>query len=125
MQLTENAKKVLENRILRKDENGNVIETPEEMMARVAKTVAGVETEREKENIWYFQFYNIMDNPYFLPNSPCLANAGTDIKQLMACFVLPIEDDMESIMGTLKDAAIIHKTGGRHGILLLQPKTCK
>lgn len=114
MQITENAKKVLENRILRKDEEGNVIETPEEMLVRVARAIADNETEFDKFD-WKEKFYDIMDNLYFLPNSPCLMNAGIPGGQLMACFVLPIEDNMESIMGTLRDAALIHKSGGGTG----------
>ena len=114
MQITENAKKVLENRILRKDEEGNVIETPEEMLVRVARAIADNETEFDKFD-WKEEFYDIMDNLYFLPNSPCLMNAGIPGGQLMACFVLPIEDNMESIMGTLRDAALIHKSGGGTG----------
>lgn len=102
MQITENAKKVLENRILRKDEEGNVIETPEEMVRRVTGTVA----RNEKE---FADFNLVMDNLYFLPNSPCLANAGTNMPQLQACFVLPIEDSMESIFGTLADMATVFK----------------
>lgn len=124
MKLTENAMKVLENRILRKDENGNVVETPEEMVQRVAATIADATTmvapdgtiDRIYEGrIIENEFADIMRNLYFLPNSPCLANAGTEIEQLLACFVLPIEDDMESIMGTLKDAAMIHRSGGGTG----------
>ncbi len=114
MQITENAKKVLENRILRKDEEGNVIETPEEMLVRVARAIADNETEFDNFD-WKEKFYDIMDNLYFLPNSPCLMNAGIPGGQLMACFVLPIEDNMESIMGTLRDAALIHKSGGGTG----------
>jgi ribonucleoside-diphosphate reductase alpha chain len=114
LQITENAKKVLENRILRKDEEGNVIETPEEMLVRVARAIADNETEFDKFD-WKEKFYDIMDNLYFLPNSPCLMNAGIPGGQLMACFVLPIEDNMESIMGTLRDAALIHKSGGGTG----------
>lgn len=106
MQLTKNAQKVLDSRILRKDKNGCVTETPEEMAKRVAGRIAKNETE-------YREFYDIMDNLYFLPNSPCLMNAGISGGQLLACFVLPIEDNMESIMETLKDAALIHKSGGK------------
>ncbi len=108
MELTENAKKVLESRILRKDENGNVIETPVDMIIRVATALT-----KDEEN--QLEFVDIMDKLYFLPNSPCLMNAGNPNGQLLACFVLPIDDDMESIMGTLKDAALIHKSGGGTG----------
>ena len=108
LELTENAKKVLESRILRKDENGNVIETPVDMIIRVATALT-----KDEEN--QLEFVDIMDKLYFLPNSPCLMNAGNPNGQLLACFVLPIDDDMESIMGTLKDAALIHKSGGGTG----------
>lgn len=119
MQLTENARKVLNNRIFRKDEEGKIIENEEAMLRRVAKTIAGVEAKYGKEykeiKEWEDKFFNIMDNLYFLPNSPCLMNAGIPNGQLMACFVLPIEDNMESIMETLKNAALIHKSGGGTG----------
>ena len=108
MQLTENAKKVLEGRILKKDENGKVIETPIDMILRVSKAVTENEENRAK-------FAEAILNLHFLPNSPCLMNAGIPGGQLLACFVLPIEDNMESIMGTLKDAALIHKSGGGTG----------
>ena len=117
MQLTENAKKVLENRILRKDEDGNIIETPDEMVERVAGAIAG-------DRKWENEFIDIMGNLYFLPNSPCLANAGTAMPQLQACFVLPIDDSMESIFGTLADMAKVFKSGGGVGFSLsrLRPK---
>lgn len=108
MQLTKNAMKVLENRILIKDEDGDVIETPDEMLFRVATSLTQYKDEQK-------EFYNVMKNLYFLPNSPCLMNAGISNGQLLACFVLPIDDNMESIMGTLKDAALIHKSGGGTG----------
>ena len=108
MQLTENAKKVLESRILRKDEEGNVTETPDEMVERVVGAIAD-------DRMWENEFIDVMENLYFLPNSPCLMNAGIPGGQLLACFVLPIEDNMESIMGTLKDATLIHKSGGGTG----------
>ena len=108
MQLTENAKKVLESRILRKDEEGNVTETPDEMVERVVGAIAD-------DRMWENEFIDVMENLYFLPNSPCLMNAGIPGGQLLACFVLPIEDNMESIMETLKDAALIHKSGGGTG----------
>lgn len=123
MQITENAKKVLENRILRKDEYGHVIETPQEMVNRVAHVVADKETELTNKFDWKDKFYDIMYNLYFLPNSPCLRNAGTDMG-LLACFVLPIEDSMESIFGTIKDMALVQKAGGGTGFSFsrLRPK---
>lgn len=117
MQLTKNAKKVLESRILKKDENGEVAETPEEMLKRVSTALTNVIGEQK-------EFFDVMKNLYFLPNSPCLANAGTGMPQLQACFVLPIEDSMESIFGTLADMARVFKSGGGVGFALsrLRPK---
>jgi len=106
LQLTENAKKVLESRILCKDEEGNVTETPDEVVERGVGAIAD-------DRMWENEFIDVMENLYFLPNSPCLMNAGIPGGQLLACFVLPIEDNMESIMETLKDAALIHKSGGK------------
>ena len=119
MQLSENARTVLERRYLAK-EGGRVIETPEDMLRRVAKNIAGVEgtsfgkTPEEVAAIEN-EFYNLMDQLKFMPNSPTLMNAGRDLQQLAACFVLPIEDSMESIFETLKIAALIHKSGGGTG----------
>jgi ribonucleoside-diphosphate reductase alpha chain len=117
LQLTKNAKKVLESRILKKDENGEVAETPEEMLKRVSTALTNVIGEQK-------EFFDVMKNLYFLPNSPCLANAGTGMPQLQACFVLPIEDSMESIFGTLADMARVFKSGGGVGFTLsrLRPK---
>lgn len=119
MQLSENARTVLERRYLAKEE-GRVVETPEDMVRRVAKNIAAVEgrvfgkTPAEVAEIER-EFYNIMDDLKFMPNSPTLMNAGRDLQQLAACFVLPIEDSMESIFETLKVAALIHKSGGGTG----------
>lgn len=116
VKLTENAIKVLEKRYLRKNENGKVIETPEQMFRRVANNIAkadekygGDVKKTEKE------FYDMMINLYFLPNSPTLMNAGTSIQQLSACFVLPVEDSMDKIFETLKHTALIHQSGGGTG----------
>ncbi len=122
------ALKILHNLYLLKDEEGNVIETPQEMLLRVAKYVASADKHygasvneiRETEK----NFYSILANLTFLPNSPTLSNAGTKNSQLSACFVLPIEDTMESIFGTLRDAAVIHQRGGGTGFSFsrLRPK---
>jgi ribonucleoside-diphosphate reductase alpha chain len=116
MNLTENALEVLTHRYLLKDEEGNVKETPEGMLRRVAKAIASAEglyggVPKEWEEI----FLNLMANLKFLPNSPTLMNAGKDIGQLAACFVLPVEDSMNSIFDTLKNAALILQSGGGTG----------
>ncbi len=115
MNLSENARIVLERRYLKKDKNG-VCESVEDMLWRVAKTIAqqdsvyGGEAEKTAQ-----QFFNIMDSLKFVPNSPTLMNAGRKLGQLSACFVLPIEDSMEEIFESLKNAAMIHKSGGGTG----------
>jgi len=109
MELTENALKVLEKRYFRKDENGVLIENWQKMLTRIAANIASGDEEKTR------RFYQLMDSGYFLPNSPTLMNAGGDLQQLSACFVLPLEDSMESIFETVKNAALIHKSGGGTG----------
>jgi len=112
-----NAIKVLEQRYLLKDDGGNVIETPEQMLRRVAHNIAQADekyegfdpTESEEK------FYNLMLRKDFLPNSPTLMNAGTPVQQLAACFVLPLEDSIPDIFDTVKKTAIIQQTGGGTG----------
>ena len=108
-----NAIKVLWERYLLRDKEGNIIETPTEMFERVAKTIASAEKDDGKK--WEKEFFEIMKNLEFLPNSPTLMNAGTNMGQLSACFVLPIEDSLESIFTTLKNMALIQQSGGGTG----------
>lgn len=116
MNLTENAIKVLEARYLLKDEKGKVIEAPEGMFRRVAKTIASAEIQYGgSPDEWEEKFYELMASLKFLPNSPALMNAGKDIGQLAACFVLPVDDSMKSIFDTLKNAALILQSGGGTG----------
>lgn len=117
--LSENARKVLEKRYLKKDDDGKVIETPADLFRRVAKNIASADAKhgRSKQEVQRTEddFYAMMSNLEFLPNSPTLMNAGRDLQQLSACFVLSIDDSMESIFETIKDTALIHKSGGGTG----------
>ncbi len=119
MLFSDEALKILEKRYLLKDQSGNLIETPSGMVRRVAKHIAkadelyGAPEEQVKQA--EEKFYQMMAELKFLPNSPTLINSGTNIPQLSACFVLPIEDKMESIFGSLKEAATIHQWGGGTG----------
>ncbi|PKM89862.1 MAG: ribonucleoside-diphosphate reductase, adenosylcobalamin-dependent [Firmicutes bacterium HGW-Firmicutes-12] len=118
MQLSSTARVILEKRYL-KQEDGQVVETPEDMLYRVAFVVADIEkkfgTLPEEVQRLTQDFYNMMANLEFMPNSPTLMNAGRELGQLSACFVLPIEDSMEDIFDAIKYAAIIHKSGGGTG----------
>jgi len=117
--LSENAIKVLERRYLKKDEVKNLLEKPKEMFVRVARNIASAEkrygkTEKEILKIEK-DFYDMMADLDFLPNSPTLMNAGKELQQLAACFVLPVGDSMSDIFETLKNTALIQKSGGGVG----------
>lgn len=116
LNLSANAMKVLETRYVQRDAERNIIETPEELFRRVAGNIA--EAERlygGDEAMARELFYELMTDLDFLPNSPTLMNAGGDLQQLAACFVLPVEDSMEGIFEAVKDAAMIQKSGGGTG----------
>jgi len=125
IKLSVNAIKVLEKRYLKKDEDRQVVETPGGMFSRVAENIAsadaayGGDAQKTQQ-----EFYDMMTKLEFLPNSPTLMNAGKEIQQLAACFVLPIEDSMESIFETIKNTALIHQSGGGTGFSFsrLRPK---
>lgn len=126
---SEQALKVLEERYLVKDEEMRVVETPEEMLWRVAWEIASAESrwgkDRKLVKKQAEEFYLLMSSRKFLPNSPTLMNAGTgNMLQYSACFVLPVEDSMEGIFDALKYQALIHKTGGGTGFSFsrLRPK---
>ena len=130
LRLAPNALKVLESRYLRKAESGKLIEAPSQLFQRVAENVASAE-KIYNQNITDDElfkteekFYKMMVSLEFLPNSPTLMNAGGNLQQLSACFVLPVEDGMESIFEAIKNTALIHQSGGGTGFSFtrLRPK---
>ncbi len=114
--LSANGKTLLEKRYLLRDAKGKVAEKPDELFRRVAKAIARVDSsygysvEKTEDN-----FYQVMADLEFLPNSPTLMNAGTELGQLSACFVLPVEDSLKSIFKSLQDMSLIHQSGGGTG----------
>lgn len=116
--LDTNAIKVLQRRYLLQNKKGETVETPSQLFKRVAKAIASVETQynhtASAENI-ELQFYQMMSKLEFLPNTPTLMNAGTEVGQLSACFVIPVGDSLEEIFNAVKWTAIIHQSGGGTG----------
>jgi ribonucleoside-diphosphate reductase alpha chain len=122
--LTETAETVLARRYYLKDGNGNALENWDTLCRRVADAVATVDSDQEDYETIREDFFDMIRCLDFLPNSPCLMNAGTDLGQLSACFVLPVEDSMDGIFTSIRNGALVHKTGGGTGYSFsrLRPK---
>lgn len=113
-QLGKNARIVLQRRYLRRDSQGKIIETPEQLFLRVARHIACAEKKKDQKK-WEHTFYETLCSLDFLPNTPCLVNAGTPLGQMAACFVLDVPDSIEGIYETLKHSALIFQSGGGVG----------
>ena len=128
LNFSENAIKVLEKRYLKRDKDGNCTESPSDMFKRVAETIAKGDLHfgksQEEVNQLSKRFYDAITHRFFMPNSPTLMNAGRELGQLAACFVLPVEDSLEGIFETIKNTALIHQSGGGTGFSFsrLRPK---
>ena len=117
--ITENARKVLERRYLAKDREGNILEDTDGMFRRVAENLAQADANYgatpEQVEDTEEKFFNVMRCLEMIPNSPTLMNAGRELQQLSACFVLPVDDTIEGIFESVKQTALIHKSGGGTG----------
>ena len=123
-QLTDTAETVLERRYYLKDAEGRPLENWETLCRRVANAVAEVDSDQPDYEGLADRFFTMIYTLDFLPNSPCLMNAGTDLGQLSACFVLPVDDSMDGIFTSIRNGALVHKTGGGTGYSFsrLRPK---